>query len=130
MDRQALIERLLEHYDQPRHYGPLATATVVQPGGIPDCGDLVTIYLQVDAQGERVAALQFEGRGCTISQAAASLLMEFAQGAELRTLMALDDAAMLELVGREVAQARSRCATLALHTLQRAIHISIGHAGT
>jgi nitrogen fixation protein NifU and related proteins len=121
MDRQAIIDRLLEHYEHPRHYGPLADADVVLPGGIPDCGDQVTIYLAVDAAGERVSGLSFEGRGCTISQAAASLLAEQLQGATLAAVDAIDDAAVLDLLGREVVRARPRCATLALYTIQAAL---------
>jgi nitrogen fixation NifU-like protein len=81
----------------------------------------VTIYLKVDPERERVAALRFEGQGCSVSQAAASILAEALQGASLETIEALDDAAALELVGYEVARARPRCATLALHTLQAAV---------
>jgi len=121
VDRQAIIDRLLDHYERPRHHGPLAGADVVLPGGIPDCGDVVTIYLKVDAVGERVAGLQFEGRGCTISQAAASLLAERLQGALLAEVAALDEGAVLDMLGREVARARPRCATLALHTIQAAV---------
>jgi nitrogen fixation NifU-like protein len=123
MDRQAIIDRLLEHYERPRHYGPIADADVALPGGIPDCGDTVTIYLKVDQGGELVQALNFEGRGCTISQAAASLLADELQGAPLATILGMDDAALFELIGSEVARSRPRCATLALHTLQSAIHV-------
>jgi nitrogen fixation NifU-like protein len=123
MDRQAIIDRLLEHYERPRHYGPIADADVALPGGIPDCGDTVTIYLRADPAGERVAELRFEGRGCTISQAAASLLAETLQGAPLADILAMEDAALFELIGAEVARARPRCATLALHTLQSAVHV-------
>ena len=70
MDRQQLIDRLLDHYERPRHYGPLEQADVTLAGGIPDCSDTVTIYLRADAAGERVAELSFEGQGCTISMAA------------------------------------------------------------
>jgi nitrogen fixation NifU-like protein len=121
MDRQALIDRLLDHYDQPRHHGSLPDADVVQPGGIPDCGDTLTIYLKVDPATQKVAGLSFEGRGCTISQAAASLLAEQLQDAPLVAIEAISDAQMIDLVGREVAQARPRCATLALYTLQAAL---------
>jgi nitrogen fixation NifU-like protein len=121
MDRQAIIDRLLDHYDSPRHYGPLAQADVVQHGGIPDCGDVVTIYLAVDPQNECVRGLSFEGKGCTISQAAASLLAEQFQGAPLSAIEACDDADILDLLGREVAQARPRCATVALNTLKAAV---------
>ncbi len=123
MDRQAIIDRLLEHYERPRHYGPIVDADVALPGGIPDCGDTVTIYLKVDGACDRVAGLQFEGRGCTISQAAASLLAEELQGAPLDAILAMEDAALFELIGAEVARSRPRCATLALHTLQSAVHL-------
>jgi nitrogen fixation NifU-like protein len=121
MDRQAIIDRLLDHYDSPRHHGPLAKADVVQHGGIPDCGDVVTIYLAVDPQTECVSGLSFEGKGCTISQAAASLLAEQFQGAPLSAIEAFDDADVIDLLGREVAQARPRCATVALNTLKAAV---------
>ncbi|HMQ29794.1 MAG TPA: iron-sulfur cluster assembly scaffold protein [Chloroflexaceae bacterium] len=120
MDRQAIIDRLLDHYERPRHHGPLAEADVVMPGGIPDCGDVVTIYLRVDPEAGRIAGLSFEGHGCTISQAAASLLAEELQGAPLAALAAMDDEAVLDLLGREVARARPRCATLALNTMKAA----------
>lgn len=121
MDRQSIIDRLLDHYERPRHHGPLAGADVVMPGGIPDCGDTVTVYLKVDPAAGRIAGLSFEGRGCTISQAAASLLAEELQGAPLAALAELDDDDVLELIGREVARARPRCATLALHIMQAAV---------
>jgi nitrogen fixation protein NifU and related proteins len=121
MDRQAIIDRLLDHYERPRHHGALANANVVMPGGVPDCGDTITIYLQVDPAQDRVAGLSFEGRGCTISQAAASLLAEELQGATLATIETMDDGVLLDLIGREVARSRPRCATLALNTLKAAI---------
>ncbi len=120
MDRQAIIDRLLDHYERPRHHGPLPDADVVMPGGVPDCGDVVTIYLKVDPETDRIAGLSFEGRGCTISQAAASLLAETLQGAPLAELEAMDDEAALDLLGREVVRARPRCATLALNTMKAA----------
>ena len=121
MDRQAIIDRLLDHYEHPRHGGPMADADVTMPGGIPDCGDVVTIYLKADEAGERVADLSFEGQGCTISQAAASLLADELRGASFDAVLAMDDAAVIDLLGREVARARPRCSTLALHTIQAAV---------
>ncbi|MEI7643674.1 MAG: iron-sulfur cluster assembly scaffold protein [Chloroflexales bacterium] len=121
MDRQEIIERLFDYYERPRHHGPLEGADVVHSGGIPDCGDTVMLYLKIDAAGERLSGLSFEGRGCTISQAAASLLCEQLQGASLATVDAMDDQAILDLLGREVVRARPRCATLALNTLKSAL---------
>ena len=123
MDRQAIIEQLLDHYASPRHYGPLPDADVILPGGIPTCDDTVTIYLRVAPDGEQIAGLSFEGRGCTVSQAAASLLAEHLQGATLTAIETLDAEAVLVLLGLEVARARPRCATLALTTLKAAVSL-------
>lgn len=122
MDRQAIIERLLDHYDHPRHQGALEGADVTVSGGIPECGDRVTISLRADALGERVEALGFEGQGCTISLAAADLLAEELRGRTLAEVLAMSDEDVIALLGAEVARSRPRCATIALHTIQRAAH--------
>ncbi|NJL32871.1 MAG: hypothetical protein HC893_02200 [Chloroflexaceae bacterium] len=84
MDRFETIELLLDHYNSPRHHGPLAAATVSMPGRTPGCGDEITIYLQVDKTGTHVGCVQFEGTGCTVSQALASLLTERVQACPAR----------------------------------------------
>ena len=85
MDRQEAIDYLLEHYEQPRHQGALAEPDVTMPGGNPGCGDVITMYLSVDPQTQTVKEATFEGEGCTISQAAASILLEQMQGCLLYT---------------------------------------------
>ena len=91
------------------------------PGGNPGCGDVVTIYLKVDAANDTIQDLAFVGEGCTISQAAASILLEQMQGQALAAVEALDFNWMIDELGREVVQSRPRCATLALGTLKAAI---------
>ncbi len=121
MDRQEAIEFLLEHYEQPQHHGALDPADVTMPGGNPGCGDVVTIYLNVDADHDTIKEATFEGEGCTISQAAASILLEQMQGKSLSEIEQLDYSWMIDELGREVVQSRPRCATLALGTLKAAI---------
>ncbi len=121
MDRQEAIDYLLEHYEQPRHQGALAEPDVTMPGGNPGCGDVITMYLSVDPQTQTVKEATFEGEGCTISQAAASILLEQMQGQTLEYVEALDFSWMIDELGREVVQSRPRCATLALGTLKAAI---------
>jgi nitrogen fixation NifU-like protein len=121
VDRQEAIDYLLEHYEQPRHQGALAQADVTMPGGNPGCGDVITIYLSVDPQTQTVKEASFEGEGCTISQAAASILLEQMQGQTLEYVEGLDFSWMIDELGREVVQSRPRCATLALGTLKAAI---------
>ena len=69
---------ILEHYRRPRHHGALAGADVVQEGINPSCGDELTLYLRAtDDEGIEVS---FEGEGCAISQAAASLMSQAVTG--------------------------------------------------
>lgn len=121
MRRQEIVDFLVEHFRTPSNRGALADADVVVPGGNPSCGDVVTIYLKVDPEYDRVAAVSFEGEGCTISQAAASVLTEMVQGATLAKIEEMDFNDMMDALGREVVQSRPRCATLALSTLKGAV---------
>nr|WP_275580635.1 iron-sulfur cluster assembly scaffold protein [Herpetosiphon giganteus] len=121
VDRQEAFEFLIEHYEQPRHRGELADPDVTMPGGNPGCGDVVTIYLKVDSANDAIQDVAFVGEGCTISQAAASILLEQMQGQSLTAVEGLDFNWMIDELGREVVQSRPRCATLALGTLKAAI---------
>lgn len=120
MDRQAYIELLLDHYENPRNRGKLADADVVLGGGNPGCGDVVTIYLKIDDQ-DRIAAVTFEGEGCTISQAGASVVTELVTGKPLSEIEAMDLNAIIDELGRDVVISRTRCATLGLGTVKGAI---------
>ncbi|WP_298816348.1 iron-sulfur cluster assembly scaffold protein [Chloroflexus sp.] len=125
IDHHDAIERLLDHYRQPRHYGELADA-VSYSGGVPDCGDTITVYLQVASDG-RLAGLQFTGQGCSVSIGTASILIEQLQGATLADLLALDEASAPDIVGSEIMQARPHCATLAFKVLKTAARLAERH---
>jgi nitrogen fixation NifU-like protein len=120
-DRQTQIDILVDHFKRPRHKGTLDPADASMPGGNPGCGDLVTMHVKADPEG-RVAAVRFEGEGCTISQAAASILADRIN----KTHPTLDEIVdfpyeqMLDLLGRDIVGFRERCATLALGTLKMA----------
>lgn len=118
-DRQMYIDRLLDHYEHPRHRGKLQDATLTLEGGFPECGDSVTIYLKIDERDWIVDA-SFEGEGCAISQAAASILTEQIIGKTLAEIQVINYEAFIEDLGREVVINRLRCATLALNTVKTA----------
>ena len=120
MDRQAQIDFILDHYESPRHYGPMADATVVQKGGNPGCGDVVTFYLKVGGE-DRIEAISFEGDGCTISLAAASVVTEMFTGKTLADVEAMPAEAILDLLGREIAGTRLKCAMLGLNATTEAV---------
>lgn len=126
-NRQAQIELLLEHFNHPCCRWKMDRPDVAMPGGNPGCGDVVTIYARFEeGPGEpgkrRLDEVSFVGSGCTISQAAASVLMEklhdLLPTAEEVLEMSYED--VIDELGREVVETRPRCATLALGTLKAA----------
>lgn len=121
MDRQTRIAVLTDHSKHPHHKGVLEKADVVMPGGNPGCGDVVKLYVR--AGDDRLEAVSFEGSGCTISQAAASILCERMNRTKpsLREVLDLSYESMIELLGRDIVGSRPRCATLALGTLKSAV---------
>jgi nitrogen fixation NifU-like protein len=118
-DRQEFIDFILDHYENPHHHGPMQQADVVMRGGNPGCGDIVTLYLKLD-EGERITDVSFEGEGCTISQAGASIVTEKLIGKTLAEVTKMDAGVMIEEMGQEVVANRLRCATLAINTAKAA----------
>ncbi len=123
MDRQLQIQFLLDHYQRPRHRGALDDADVQMPGGNPGCGDVVTVYLKGAEDHERMEGISYEGEGCTISMAAASMLLEQVREEDLTMdqVLAMDYNEMIEKLGRQIVASRPKCATLGLGTLKAAI---------
>jgi nitrogen fixation protein NifU and related proteins len=119
VDRQAQIDLILDHYENPRHYGALPGATVVRTGRNPGCGDEITFYLRVESNG-RIAAISFEGEGCTISQAAASVTAEMLAYKTLAEVEEIPSSAILGELGYDIASTRLGCATLGLNTAKEA----------
>jgi nitrogen fixation NifU-like protein len=115
-EREAAIELLLDRFEQPLRRGRLPEPARSATATNPRCGDVVTMFAEV-LEGVLVR-VTFEGAGCTISQAAADLLAERAEGQSIEAV-----ARMLpeDVFGSPVARARLDCATLALRTLQHAI---------
>ena len=129
-------EVILDHNRRPRNFGPLATANRSARGDNPLCGDKIRLALEVE--GGRIAEVAFEGAGCAISTASASLMTEAVRGKtveevhelfhrfhDLMTGKAEPGAAglgKLEALGgvREYPM-RVKCATLAWHTLEAAL---------
>ena len=123
MDRSQQVGFLVEHAGNPRHKKVLEEADVVMPGGSPECGGHVTVYLKVAADGEGVENLSFTGEGDTISMGAASILMErvHSEGLTVQQILDLDYDAFVDVLGRGVIGSRTRNATLALGTLKSAV---------
>ena len=122
MSRQRQIAVLVEHFNNPRYQGILEDADVAMPGGSPECGGSVVIYLKAGKEG-RIQSLSFTGQGDIISQAATSMILEqvLDEGLTMDEVLALDYDDFVDHVGREAVGSRTRNATLGLSTLKSAV---------
>ncbi len=129
-------EVILDHNRRPRNFRAIDAASRQQEGYNPLCGDRLTLYVTLD--GDRIADVAFQGSGCAISKASASLMTETLKGktvAEARELfekfhdmvtsspdtVAADLGKLSVLSGVREYPTRVKCASLAWHTLKAAV---------
>jgi nitrogen fixation NifU-like protein len=121
MDRQEAIDFLLDHYENPRHFGEMDNADVSLSGGNPGCADVITMQAHFDEHG-KLDTIRWHGEGCTISRAAASYVAETVEGLTAEEIEAMSFEDLINELGRELVMTRPTCATLALGTLKRGVH--------
>jgi nitrogen fixation protein NifU and related proteins len=121
-------ENILDHYEHPHNRGTMEHPTLEYRDLNPLCGDEVRVQGRLDGQG-RLAEVCFDGKGCVISLAAASMLMETVEGKPLAEVKKMDRQMMLDLLGIPLTAMRVKCAMLALRTLGKAIHLYEGGKG-
>jgi len=139
--RELYQDIILDHGRHPRNFRTIEHPTHFAQGHNPLCGDRVTVYLTLD--GNRIIDVSFQGRGCAISTAAASLMTEVLKGKTVEDARALfaqfharvtggepadlpeplaEEAERLEpLTGVKAFPARVKCATLSWHALEAAL---------
>ena len=122
MDRKQRVEFLVDHVENPRHQGVLDGADVTMPGGSPECGGNVVIYLKAGGN-EDVEDVSFTGEGDTLSMAGSSMVLEKVQRERLtlEEVLDLDYDELVEDVGRDLVGSRTRNVTLGLSTLKAAV---------
>ena len=113
-------DNILDHYENPSHRGTLAHPTFEIRDLNPLCGDEVRIQARLDDES-RLAEICFEGKGCVISLAAASMLMEEVEGKTLDEVKKMGRQDMLALLGVPLTTMRVKCAMLPLRALEKAI---------
>jgi nitrogen fixation NifU-like protein len=137
--RELYQETILDHNKAPRNFGALEDADRSARGDNPVCGDKLVVYLNLDDE-DRVTDVRFEGKGCAISTASASLMTEFVKGrtrAEIEetfgrfhelltgnpseTVDAPELGKLAVFSGVREYPVRVKCATLSWHTLKSAL---------
>jgi nitrogen fixation NifU-like protein len=129
---------IVDHNRNPRNFRPMPDADRHAEGFNPLCGDRLTLFVRLE--GDRIADVSFQGSGCAISVASASLLTESVKGrtvpeaerlfTTMHTLLTRDDAQadptalgkLAALSGVRAFPARVKCASLCWHTLDAALH--------
>jgi nitrogen fixation NifU-like protein len=119
-------EVILDHYKNPRGHGVIEDADASAEGQNPLCGDEVSIYVAFGEDGETIDDVKFSGRGCAISQAATSMLVEMVQGRTATEVATLDKDELLDEIGIQLTPVRLKCAMLGLTTLKVALHKAKG----
>ena len=142
--RDLYQEVILDHGKSPRNFRPLENPSCLAHGNNPLCGDMLVVYLNLDSDG-RIEDVSFQGEGCAISVASASMMTEILKGKtrdeakhlfeafhdmctkddfDLSELGDCDEDAVERLVmlsGVKEFPIRVKCATLAWHTMQAAV---------
>jgi nitrogen fixation NifU-like protein len=122
LDRNERVAHLAEHFGNPRYKGGLEDADVQMPGGSPECGGSVVVYLKGDGNGG-IEDLSWTGQGDTISMGATSIIVERVrrEGLSLQEVLDLNYEGFMDSIGRDVIGSRTRNATLGLSTLKGAV---------
>jgi len=112
-------EHILDHYGNPRNQGTLEDADISCELDNPVCGDVVRLYIRLT--DGRVSEARFNGSGCVISMASASMFTEEIQGKTVEELKALQDEDVFRMLGITLGPVRAKCGLLPLRVLQNGL---------
>jgi nitrogen fixation NifU-like protein len=117
-------EHILDHYEEPYHRGHCAHATHEHEDDNPLCGDVVHVEMRISPTG-KVEEAWFEGDGCCISQASASMLMEQIEGKSVDEIKSFGANDMLALFRAKLTPNRQKCCLLPWRVVQAAVHAPV-----
>lgn len=119
-DEEIYLEHVMDHYEDPYHRGRCERATHVHEDDNPLCGDVVQVELRIGGDG-RVEEAWFDGDGCCISQASASMLVEAIEGKTVEELKEFSADEMLKLFEAKLTPNRQKCCLLPWRVVQTAV---------
>jgi nitrogen fixation NifU-like protein len=121
-------ELILDHFRNPRNKGLLNDPNIDYEESNPLCGDHLHLTLQLD-DNNIVTGVGWDGEGCAISQASASLLYESLLGKSLEEVRTIDKQEILDMLGIELGPVRLKCALLSLKVLKAGAYGLHGWSG-
>ena len=121
MSDELYDDHILDHFESPYHKGHLPCPTCTHSDRNPICGDQVTLELFIDDQ-RKVHQAFFDGKGCAISQAAASILCESIEGKSLEELKKFQAQDMLDLLKVRLTASRQKCGLLGFKVLKTMLY--------
>jgi nitrogen fixation NifU-like protein len=119
-------QQILDHYKNPRNYGEIEDPTFTHIGENPMCGDEIRMDVVLDDSEETIEQVAFQGDGCAISQASASMLSQELAGMTVEELEAMDRDDITEMLGVDISPMRVKCAVLAEKVAQDGAEIYFG----
>ncbi len=112
-------EKLMDHYKNPRNKKKIKNPDFFSGQQNPSCGDSILIEGKLD--GDKIKELGFDGSGCVVSQAAASMLLQSCIGKTVDEVLKLDKDDILKMVGIPLGPNRIKCALLSLEALKSSL---------
>jgi len=116
MDEDLYKENILDHYKNPRNYGEIENPDISYFDTNPLCGD--ELQLQIKVKDGKAEDVKFKGKGCSISQASASMLTEMILGQDMEEVKKIGKKEILDAVGLQLGPSRIKCALLSLKVLK------------
>lgn len=113
-------EEIIDHAKNPRNFGKLSKPDIKQKENNPLCGDQIELQLKFDEKN-KVQEAAFQGEGCFISKASASIITEKIKGKTIEELKKISANEILDVLGVSLASARLKCATLVLVALKKGL---------
>lgn len=121
VDDELYQDRILDHFEEPFHRGHCPAVTHAHQQENPLCGDVIRVELAIEPDGT-IRDVYFDGDGCCISQASASMLVEQIDGKRIEDVKAFTAEDMLRLFGARLTPNRQKCCLLAWRTMQAAVY--------
>ncbi|MBU2543156.1 iron-sulfur cluster assembly scaffold protein [Patescibacteria group bacterium] len=115
-------ETIITEARHPQNYGPLEGADITQSQVNPSCGDSIEVYVKLDKEGQKIADLGWEGKGCVVSMASMSFLSAKVKGMSFVKINQLTTDDLKQMLGvEEITLSREKCMMMGLMAIQKAL---------